>query len=495
MRAASAQLQSAPRSLHPVPRSTFVPRFTFEAHPEQVNLRTLALSLAIHSMLMTFGWPGVHQRVHLAPVLASPLRTPLTIIYSPSLPNVESGSSPAARSFQTARGVRQRSPREFIQVIAVKAEPALVLAATKISASADPNNLASVIQLSSANRVGLAVQPTTIKSDRPSRVDPPPPSLALNVAAAPAPKLVVARSEIAVRLAPQGRSVVSGSGRGLIRPASEPPPDVTSNQQIGTEAFPSGVLNGAVSTVVNPAKGSWVESSADETGRIAAAPNGLPAGQGLGQFHGGRSDAGDRGNDPGLHGSPANGSGLGVTGSGGAGTAPAGPNTAISVKNGVVELGSFAPNTPPSDRGAPRGRRPDIVIVSSSNAGGALQKYVSQLRGQVYTVFLNASGATAVMQYSERKSAALGEAFSADITPPESISTELPKELRDSPQVISCVLSPDGVLKDLRVLGKVGPEVLPAWIAALTHWRFRPAYRGDAPVPVNVVIGFKVDTN
>lgn len=494
MRAASVQLQSAPRGLHPVPRSRFVPRFTFEAHPEQVNLRALALSLAIHAMLVTFGWPGAHQRVQLAPVLASPLRTPVTVIYSPSLPNLESGSSPAARSLQTARGVRQRSPREFIQVIAVKAEPALVLASTEIPQIEDPNTLASVVQLSSANRVRLAVQPTTIKSDRPSRVDPPP-SLALNMAAAQAPKLMVARSEIAVRLAPQVRSVASGSGRSLIRPANEPAPDTTSNQQIGIETFPSGVLNGAAATVVNPVNGSRVASSADETGRIAAAPNGLPGGQGLGQFHDGRSDAGDRGNDPGLHGPPVNGTGLGVTGSGGAGTVAAGPNTALSVKNGVVELGSFAPNAPSSDQGTPRGRRPDIVIVSSSNAGGALQKYVSQLRGQVYTVFLNASGATAVMQYSERKSAALGEAFSADITPPESISTELPKELRDSPQVISCVLSPDGVLKDLRVLGKVGPGVLPAWIAALTHWRFRPAYRGDAPVAVNVVIGFKVDTN
>jgi hypothetical protein len=116
------------------------------------------------------------------------------------------------------------------------------------------------------------------------------------------------------------------------------------------------------------------------------------------------------------------------------------------------------------------------------------------LRGQIYTIYLNAAGATAVMQFSQVKQADRGF-FVGDLIPPESIFTVLPNELRSAHQVISCVLTTEGKLKEVKILDGAAGATSQAMREALETWRFRPAYRGDSPIEVNVLLGFGVDTN
>jgi hypothetical protein len=140
------------------------------------------------------------------------------------------------------------------------------------------------------------------------------------------------------------------------------------------------------------------------------------------------------------------------------------------------------------------GRRPAIVIVSSAAAGNTLPQIAKLLKGQVYTVYLNAAGSQAVMQFAEQK-AAIQKGFSPDLTAPESISTSLPKEITRGEKVVSCVLTIEGKLDAIRVLSLSTPEQTELLVSALKQWQFRPAYRQDLPVAVDVLIGFGVGTN
>ncbi|MFZ0774202.1 MAG: energy transducer TonB [Candidatus Sulfotelmatobacter sp.] len=188
-------------------------------------------------------------------------------------------------------------------------------------------------------------------------------------------------------------------------------------------------------------------------------------------------------------------------GPGGAGTAPTGSPAApgVDVRGGstIVTLPSFdagnsnAPSVP--GRSSVKGAQgPAITIVATSRSGGAFDFY-GKLPGDNYSVYVDTTIGTVVMQFAEADPNTHPHAGA--LTGPQGIRTDLPANLPHARVVIKCKLDASGNLKNLQVL-EPGPAAMTAQImAALTSWKFRPATRGAQPVEVNALLGFNIDTN
>ncbi len=202
------------------------------------------------------------------------------------------------------------------------------------------------------------------------------------------------------------------------------------------------------------------------------------------------------GSDPNAH------AGISPTpGPGGAGTAPTGSPTVpgVDVRGGstVVTLPSFdsgnssAPTVP--GRSPVKGAEgPAITIVATASSGGGFDFY-GKLPGDNYTVYIDTTIGTVVMQFAEANPNAHPNA--GPVTGPQGLRTDLPANLPRARVVIKCKLDASGNLKNLQVL-EPGPAAMTAKImAALPSWKFRPATRGTQPVEVNAILGFNIDTN
>ena len=188
-------------------------------------------------------------------------------------------------------------------------------------------------------------------------------------------------------------------------------------------------------------------------------------------------------------------------GPGGAGTAPTGSPTVpgVDVRGGstVVTLPSFdsgnssAPTVP--GRSPVKGDQgPAITIVATASSGGGFDFY-GKLPGDNYTVYIDTTIGTVVMQFAEANPSAHPNA--GPVTGPQGLRTDLPPNLPHARVVIKCKLDASGNLKNLQVL-EPGPAAMTAKImAALPSWKFRPATRGAQPVEVNAILGFNIDTN
>ena len=188
-------------------------------------------------------------------------------------------------------------------------------------------------------------------------------------------------------------------------------------------------------------------------------------------------------------------------GPGGAGSAPTGSSAApgVDIRGGsaIVNLPSFdssnssAP-TVPGRSSVKADQGPAITIVATSRSGGAFDFY-GKLPGENYTVYLDTTIGTVVMQFAEADPSSHPNA--GPLTGPEGLRTDLPANLPHARVVIKCKLDASGNLKNLQVL-EPGPAPMTAKIAAaLPSWKFRPATRGSQPVEVNAILGFNIDTN
>ncbi len=289
--------------------------------------------------------------------------------------------------------------------------------------------------------------------------------------------------------------------------------------ETGAVAAPpaGGGSGGGTGVVVSSQPGSKVGvPGSGGTGSLAMSPGGgahpglggSGGGSGIGRgngpgsgFSGGGPGAGKegsgRGSDSTAHGGISPYPGPGGAGTGTSGT-PAIPG--VSVKGGgsnVVTLPSFSANgsqpTDPSRSSTADHRGPDITIVASSRSGGAFNFYGSLKGDKVYTIYIETVLGTSVMQYADPTSAE--HPYAEDLTAPQPVHTDLPAGLPHSRLVITCILTPSGLLRDLRVL-EPGPAVMTSKVlAALSNWKFRPAWRGDQPVEVNAILGFNIDTS
>ncbi len=230
---------------------------------------------------------------------------------------------------------------------------------------------------------------------------------------------------------------------------------------------------------------------------------GIGRGDGPGSgFSGPGSGAGKEGTGPGSD-PMAKGGISPYPGSGGAGTGtngtPAMPG--VSVKGGssnVVTLPSFGsgakqPNTPGRSNTNPENRGPDITIVASSRSGGAFNFYGALKGDKVYTIYIETTQGTAVMQFADPTSASRG--YAEDLTAPQPMRSDLPAGLPKARLVIACVLDRTGLVRRPQVLESAPAVMTSKVLTALNSWKFRPVLRGNEPIEVNAILGFNIDTN
>jgi hypothetical protein len=208
----------------------------------------------------------------------------------------------------------------------------------------------------------------------------------------------------------------------------------------------------------------------------------------------GREGAG-RGSDPNAHSGISPYPGMGGAGRG-SGT-PAMPGVSVEGGTTTITLPSFgppggdAPAAGPGHSSVNARGGPSYTVKATSNSGGVFNRY-GQLKGDNYSIYIDTSLGTAVMQYADASSGA--HADSGDLTKPEVLRDDLPAGLRSTYVVFACILDRNGDLKDIRVLEPGAAETTSKLLVALHSWKFRPALRGNEPVEVNAFLGFGIDT-
>ncbi|MGO9404714.1 MAG: hypothetical protein ACLPVW_14725 [Terriglobales bacterium] len=340
---------------------------------------------------------------------------------------------------------------------------------------------------------------------------PPPPtasgggSLARSGAGAPTPQVVPPPPGLG------GGKALSGSGRGNKGTGAGGPFDLGSSVAPPSNAGGNAAGNGVI---VSNQPGTQPGLPNSTGGALAMSPSGT-ANSGLGGSGGGAGLG--KGNGPGSglqgegsgagregagHGSDPNARG-GISpypGAGGAGTgtsgAPAVPGVSVQGGTTTITLPSFgapgnAPSAGPGRSSTNTRGGPSYTVKATSSSGGAFNRY-GQLKGDNYTIYIETSLGTAVMQYADAASAA--HPYAGDLTKPEPLRDDLPPGLRPTYVVFACILDRSGALKDLKVLEPGAAETTSKILVALHSWKFRPAFRGNQPVEVNAFLGFGIDT-
>jgi len=166
----------------------------------------------------------------------------------------------------------------------------------------------------------------------------------------------------------------------------------------------------------------------------------------------------------------------------------------VTIQGNVITIPSFA-SAPggPSGPGAhtdPR-RPPTIVVIASSRSGGGMNAYGALKGSRVYTTYIDTRIGTAVLQYSDPAS---HPGFETDLTPPEPMRTELGADIKHARVLVKCVMGKTGKLQNLRVLESPDPVLSARLLKALRQWLFRPAFKLDAAINVDVILGFGITT-
>ncbi len=311
-----------------------------------------------------------------------------------------------------------------------------------------------------------------------------------------------------------GGKAESGSGRGSKGSGAGGPLD------LGSAAAPpnaGGNSAGNGGLVISSQPGSKV-GLPDSTGggAIAMSPTGTAktglggsgGGAGIGRGNGpgsglqgegsgaGKTGTG-RGSDPNARGGISPYPGPGGAGSGTSGT-PAMPGVSVQGGTTTITLPSFGPpggETPANGPGRSNTNQhtgSGITIEATPRSGGVFAYYGVLKGDRNYSIYINTSIGTAVMQYADPASAT--HSPTEALTAPEPMRKELPADLRPTRVIIACILDRTGVLKNLKVLEPGAAETTSRILVALPNWKFRPAFRGNDPVEVNAILGFGVDT-
>jgi hypothetical protein len=311
-----------------------------------------------------------------------------------------------------------------------------------------------------------------------------------------------------------GGKALSGSGRGSKGNGAGGPLDLGSSvappTNTGGNARDAGVVissqPGTKPGLPNSTGGGALAMSPSGTAKSGLGGNG--GGQGIGKGNGpgsglqgegagaGKEGAG-RGSDPNARGGISPYPGPGGSGTG-TNSAPAVPG--VSVQGGTTQsitLPSFgspggdAPASGPGRSSVNDRKRSGVTVVATSRSGGVLP-YYGLLKGDNYSIYIETSLGTAVMQYSDPSS--IAHPSREALSEPEPLRKDFPAGLRPTRVIIACTLDRSGELRDLKVLEPGAAETTSKILAALHSWKFRPAFRGNEPVEVNAILGFGVDT-
>ncbi len=310
-----------------------------------------------------------------------------------------------------------------------------------------------------------------------------------------------------------GGKALSGSGRGNKGIGAGGPLDLGSSvvppSNAGGNAAGSGVVlssqPGTKAGLPNSTGGGALAMSPSGTAKSGLGGSGGGAGISKGNGSGsglqgegsgaGREGAG-RGSDPNARGGISPYPGPGGAGSGTSGT-PAVPGVSVQGGTTTINLPSFgspggdAPTGP--GRSSTSAHKGSGITIEATPRSGGVFGYYDVLKGdRNYSIYIETSLGTAVMQYADAASAAhpSNEALSA----PEPMRKDLPAGLRPTHVVFVCTLDRSGVLKDVKVLDPGAAETTSRILVALHSWKFRPAFRGNEPVEVTAILGFGIDT-
>jgi hypothetical protein len=220
-------------------------------------------------------------------------------------------------------------------------------------------------------------------------------------------------------------------------------------------------------------------------------------GSGLqGEGSGAGKEGAGKGSDPNARSGISPYPGTGGAGTGSNGT-PAAPGDFVEGGTTTINLPSFGapggdtPSAGPGRSSTSARGGPHYTVKATSNSGGVFNRY-GQLKGDNYSIYIDTSLGTAVMQYADAASAA--RSYSGDLTKPEILRNDLPSGLRPTYVVFACILDRSGNLKDVKVLEPGAAETTSKILVALHSWKFRPAFRGNEPVEVTAFLGFGIDT-
>jgi hypothetical protein len=310
-----------------------------------------------------------------------------------------------------------------------------------------------------------------------------------------------------------GGKALSGSGRGAKGSGTGSPLDLGSTASPPANAGGNATGSGVVVSSQPGTKAGLPNSTA--AGVIAMSPTGTAKtglggsgdgssiGKGNGSGSGSQGEGSGNGKEGTGHGSDPNAH-AGISqypGPGGTGTSTSGQPAmqGVSVQGGTttITLPSFgdsasnAPSNGPGHSSANDHKRSGITVVATSRSGGVLP-YYGLLNGDNYSIYIDTSLGTAVMQYSDPSSA--NHATREALSEPEPLRKELPTGLRPTRVIIACTLDRSGDLKDMKVLEPGAAETTSKILVALRSWKFRPALRGNDPVEVTAILGFGIDT-
>jgi len=311
-----------------------------------------------------------------------------------------------------------------------------------------------------------------------------------------------------------GGKSLSGTGRGNKGAGAGGPLDLGSSaappsQARGNAAGTGVVVSNQPGTTVglpNSTGGGSLAMSPSGTAKSGVGGSGGGAGIGKGNGPGsglqgegsgvGREGAG-RGSDPNARGGISPYPGTGGSGTGTSGT-PAVPGVSVEGGTTTVNLPSFgapsgeAPSSGPGHSTIDVHKRSGVTIEATPRSGGVFAYYDVLKGDRNYSIYIETSLGTAVMQYADAASTA--HPYSVSLTAPEPMRKDLPADLRSTHLVIACIVNRSGEVKDVRVLEPGTAETTSKILVALHSWKFRPAFRGDDPVEVNAILGFGVDT-
>lgn len=311
-----------------------------------------------------------------------------------------------------------------------------------------------------------------------------------------------------------GGKALSGNGRGNKGTGSGSPLDLGTSvappSNAGGNAAGSGVVlssqPGTQAGLPNSTGGGALAMSPNGTGKSGLGGSGGGSGIGNGNGPGsglqgegsgaGRAGSG-RGSDPNARGGISQYPGSGGAGNGTSGT-PALPGVSVEGGTTTVTLPSFgapggdAPSSGPGHSSTNAHKGSGITIEATPRSGGVFAYYDVLKGDRNYSIYIETTLGTAVMQYADPSSAS--HPSREILNAPEPMRKDLPGNLRPTRVVIACVLDRSGDLKDLKVLEPGAAETTSRILVALHSWKFRPAFRGTEPVEVNAILGFGVDT-
>ena len=201
-----------------------------------------------------------------------------------------------------------------------------------------------------------------------------------------------------------------------------------------------------------------------------------------------------RGSDPNAHAGISPYPGPGGAGSGTSGT-PAMPGVSVEGGTTTITLPSFgapggdAPTTGPG-HSSTNPRKVGSYDKATLRSGGVFGRYGDLKGDRNYSIYIETSLGTAVMQYADPASAAHP---SPKASRNRGLRKIYPLDCGPTRVVITCILDRSGELKDLKVLEPGAAETTSKILVALHSWKFRPAFRGNEPVEMNVILGFGVE--